>query len=102
PDNSPRTAAGNLASLGGGARELKPHAAMDHLRIGKDVIKIVDRSGRNADRFELAQKLAALHALRERREMADQLVTVRQTSDVVEVLGLLRQLRLAQHATQLL
>src|SRR5215469_13426685 len=33
----------NGAGLGGGARRIEPHAAVDHLRIGEHVGEIVDR-----------------------------------------------------------
>src|SRR5262245_3040219 len=78
------THAGNFTVLGSGACELEPHAAMDHLRIGKDLIELVDRTGWNADCLELVEEIGALHTPGQCRELADQLVAVCKTAGVVE------------------
>src|SRR5690242_1340195 len=44
-DHNRRSDSGNLAVLGGVARERKLHAAMNDLRIGKYLIEVVDRTG---------------------------------------------------------
>src|SRR5215469_18600932 len=54
-----RANAGNDAALRGRAFQFEPHAAMDDLLIGEHLLQIVNRAGRNADRFELVQKLLA-------------------------------------------
>src|SRR5262249_7799188 len=41
------------------ARQVDPHAAMNHLRVGKDLIERVDRAGGNLHRFELRQEVGA-------------------------------------------
>jgi MFS family permease len=60
-DHDRRAHAGNLSAVGGRARELEPHAAMDHLRIVKHLVEIVDWSGRDADCFKLRQEVGAGH-----------------------------------------
>src|ERR1700684_443440 len=47
--------AGAGAAFGGGVFQGELHAAMDHLRIGEDLLQIVDRTGGNASRLELVQ-----------------------------------------------
>ena len=44
-DDDRRPQAGNFSALGARVGEFEPHAAMDHLRIGKHLIEIVDRPG---------------------------------------------------------
>ena len=49
----------NRAVLGGGARRVDLHAAVQHLRIGEHLVERVDRPGRNSDRLELGQQVVA-------------------------------------------
>ena len=77
--------AGNCAAFGGGAFEFELHAAMDDLRIGEDLIEIVDRTGGNAGGFELVQKLLALELRGQRAELADQFGAMREPALVVLV-----------------
>ena len=91
-----------IRAVGGrGARPVEPHAAMNHLRIGKDLRQIVDRTRRHADGFELFQKLGARQARGECAQMPDQFGAMRQARFVVDVFFFLGERRLAQDGAQL-
>src|SRR5215470_9513011 len=79
-DHDRRADAGDLSVLGGVARKLEPHAAVNDLRIGEHVVEIVDRSSRYADGFELRQKIGALHPLGQFGELPHELFAMRQSS----------------------
>src|SRR5580704_15467221 len=80
-----RADAGAGAAFGGGVLQIKAHAAMDDLRIGEDLLQIVDGPRGNAGGFELVQYFFALHPGGERAQLADQLGTVRKPAFVVLV-----------------
>src|SRR5262249_49891344 len=58
-DHDRRAQPWNGTALGGRARPLDAHAAMDHLRVGEYLVEVVDRSGRDADRFEPGEEIGA-------------------------------------------
>ena len=76
---------GDRAAFCGIALQFEPHAAMDHLRIGKNLLEIVDRAGGDAASLELRQKLVALEARRHGGQFADELVAMGEPAFVVFV-----------------
>ena len=92
---------GMLPALAAALGRLDPHAAMNHLRVGKDLVERVDRTGRHLHGLELRQQVGARQALGQRGEARDQLVAVVEAVGVGEIARLLRELRLAEHRAQL-
>src|SRR5262249_21314576 len=96
-DDDRRAHPRNLAALGGRARPLDAHAAVDDLRIGENLVEGIDRSGWNPNRFELLQQVATAPTHGQRREPRNQLVTVSQPIGICAVARLLGDFRLPQH-----
>src|SRR5580704_2277948 len=65
-DHDRRPHARDLTALGGFARRIDLHSALDYLRVGENLIEPVDRTGRHADRFQLFKQLVARHPRRQR------------------------------------
>ena len=63
-DHDRRAHAGNCSALGGRARQIELHAAVDHLRVAEHRFQRVDRPRRHADRFELGEDVGALSCCR--------------------------------------
>jgi hypothetical protein len=99
-DRDRRAHAGDRAAGGGFALKLDPHSAVDDLRIGEHVGKVVDRPSRNLHGLEPGGELRPLESRGEAEEMRDQLVTVAHPIRVGLVFRVLRQVRLAENPTQ--
>src|SRR2546423_8272652 len=91
----------DFAPLGGVAGEFEAHAAVDHLRIGKYLIDVVNGSCRHTDRFQFGKELRALHPLRKFGKPSDERLPVRKAADIVAIFGQFGELRLAQNSAQL-
>src|SRR5262249_57523547 len=90
-DHDRRAHAGDYSALGRGTWKLEAHATVHYLRIGKDLVEVIDRPGRYADRLEFRQQSGTLHPLREVAQARNQGLRMRQTAGVVALFALFGQ-----------
>ena len=96
-----RAHARDFSGLGGVAGKFELHAAVNHLRVGKNLFEIVDRSRRHADGFELVQKLVALDLFASARRAFRPARCGARAGLVVLVCRLFGEVRRAEHVAQL-
>ena len=65
---------------------------MNDLRVGKYLLQIIDRTGRDAGGFQLIQKLFAFHARGQRAQFADQFGATLDPAFIVLIRLVLREL----------
>src|SRR5262249_3926799 len=75
-DDDRRAYARDRTGLGRRARRIDPHAAMDDLRVGENLVEGIDRPGWNPYRLELGQQVGAGPAHGQRGQPSDQLLAV--------------------------
>src|SRR6185437_10865527 len=92
--------AGADAAFGARIFQLELHAAVNHLRIGKDLLKVVDGACRDSGAFKFVQELFAFEARRQRGQLADQHIARGEAALVVLVVRIFRELRRAQDAAK--
>ena len=73
---------------------------MNDLRVGKDLLQIIDRTGRDAGGFQFIQKLFAFHSRGQRTQFADQFGATLDPAFIVLIRLILGELGRAENAAQ--